>query len=640
MVDELEAERAARDSASVRSSIGVIGSDSAEGREYIRRQNKLAEMQIRSLEQADKFELSHLRFRRFGDYAKAAMEAAVALLIAALVAGFGALIWQARSAHGLVVESFHTPPDLAVRGLDGTVLAQHAIDDLNSMVTKSAVLSYRAADDIGGNWGDDSKVEIPETGVSIGELARSLRGWLGHETRLTGEIYRDGDRIIIQLRAGTNAPVIVSGAERDLDALIAHAAEGVFAQTQPFLYQLYLGAVGRPQEALTLARDMALNGSAQDRPWGYASWSNSLQTLGDYRQAVLRANQALALDPDNPQAFSDLFLQEWGLGHLEATMTAGKNLVATLSRGRSDFSPLMLGDGKLALQQGIEELNGSWRDSITHDEIMEQFTIYQFNRTIPPLMVMDYGQIYDATTARQLMRGLPQWDDKKTTAQFAIMGPELPVFMMLAADDDWAAAAKDLEDVDRYTLPLHTVDDVRHSLIWPWLAYSWARTGQIAKARALIAETPLDCSLCLRLRGRIAELNGEPRAATNWYARADADAPSYPFALTDWGTMLLRHGDIDSAIAKFEEANRRVPHFADAIELWGEALMQQNRSDLALAKFAEAAKYAPNWGRLHLEWGRAFLWSGDSNPAHKQFALAANLHLSAQDRAALSKLAH
>jgi len=181
-------------------------------------------------------------------------------------------------------------------------------------------------------------------------------------------------------------------------------------------------------------------------------------------------------------------------------------------------------------------------------------------------------------------------------------------------------------------------DDVRHTLIWPWLSYAWAMRGDHKKARDLIARTPHDCTLCLEMRGRIAEAAGDRRGAAFWYAQAMDDAPSLPFAALDLGAMLLSHNDRNGAIAKFHLANARGPHFADPLELWGETLMQENRSDLALAKFEEAARYAPNWGRLHLKWGEALRFVGRKDDAKKQFALASSLDLTTDEEAELGKV--
>ena len=104
--------------------------------------------------------------------------------------------------------------------------------------------------------------------------------------------------------------------------------------------------------------------------------------------------------------------------------------------------------------------------------------------------------------------------------------------------------------------------------------------------------------------------------------------------------MLLRHGDLGGAIAKYQSANRRSPHFADALELWGEALTLQNRSDLALAKFAEANKFAPNWGWLHLKWAEASWFAGHKDDANRQFALAQASYMTPAEQAELARWRH
>jgi tetratricopeptide (TPR) repeat protein len=173
--------------------------------------------------------------------------------------------------------------------------------------------------------------------------------------------------------------------------------------------------------------------------------------------------------------------------------------------------------------------------------------------------------------------------------------------------------------------------------VWPYVATAMAMTGDVARARALIAKTPTDCDPCVRNRGQVEAVARNWSGAGYWFARAVAAAPSIPFAYAEWGAMLLHKGDYDGAIAKFVLANEKGPHFADPLEMWGEALMQKNRSDLALAKFEEADKYAPNWGRLHLKWGEALFYTGREDEGRAQYKIASTLDLSAADRAALAK---
>jgi Flp pilus assembly protein TadD len=135
-------------------------------------------------------------------------------------------------------------------------------------------------------------------------------------------------------------------------------------------------------------------------------------------------------------------------------------------------------------------------------------------------------------------------------------------------------------------------------------------------------------------------LEGQHAQADAWFAQVEKAEPSIPFADTAWGQALMARGDAAGAIAKLTLANQKGPHFADPLEMWGEALMAKNQSHLALAKFEEAEKYAPNWGRLHLKWGEALGYAGRKDEAQKQFAKAANLDLTATEKAELAKVSH
>jgi tetratricopeptide (TPR) repeat protein len=209
-----------------------------------------------------------------------------------------------------------------------------------------------------------------------------------------------------------------------------------------------------------------------------------------------------------------------------------------------------------------------------------------------------------------------------------------------SAASDWRAAIADtrayVADLKVRNARLKSLEQSTYAI--PLLAYALARAGDFSGAHREIDKSPGDCVACETARGNIDALEGKAVAATWWFARAIRDAPSIPFAYSDWGAELMAKGDLDAAIAEFKLANQKGPHFADPLEMWGEALMAKNRSDLALAKFEEAAKYAPNWGRLHLKWGEALFWAGKRDDAQKQFAVARGLDLDASDSAELTKL--
>jgi tetratricopeptide (TPR) repeat protein len=218
---------------------------------------------------------------------------------------------------------------------------------------------------------------------------------------------------------------------------------------------------------------------------------------------------------------------------------------------------------------------------------------------------------------------------------------------VLTAMQDWPGVLALKADLEGLLIPNppqpFTPEYAKQTLardVWPYTAKALAYTGDMKAAEALIAKTPLDCLICLRVRGELASMRRDWIGAAHWFAMASSQSPSIPLADHEWGRTLLAKGDLNGAISKFESANTKGPHFADPLEGWGEALMLQNRSDLALAKFEEAARYAPNWGRLHLKWGEAAHYAGNDAEAKKQFAIAATLFLTPSEESELGRAKH
>jgi len=411
MANEFPDDDGAPDSAStypaaLHAALAGSNASTEEARAFLRQQERLTKLQVETQLEQNAFEVSHLRWRRFNDQMKGALQIMLVGVGVLIVVAIAAGVWTASQDSSLVIEAFSVPPDMAARGVTGQAVAAQLLDKLSEM--QDATQSGRAANSYANNWGDDIKVQIPDTGVSVGEVYRALVLWLGHQSRITGWAYRSAKGIAITLRASA---------------------------------------------------------------------------AGDWKAAL-------------------------------ADMEAAARAAATQGPG---------------------------------------------------------GQNY----------------------------------------------------VERWALPLR--------------AQALAMLGRSAEAMREAEQAPLDCDLCLRMRGVAAASAGDWKSATRWFTQSETFGPSLPFADTDWGDILLRKGDLDEAIAKFKLANQKGPHFADPLEMWGEALIAKNRSDLALAKFEEADKYAPNWGRLHLKWGEALWYVGNKDEAKKQFSIASHLDLSVADTVALAR---
>ncbi len=595
---------------------------SDEARDFLRKQSRLADLQIDNLQKVDAFETSHLRWRRFNDQMKGALQIMLVAIGALFVFGIGAALWSAAHDDGVVIEAFNVPPDMSARGLTGSAVSGLLLDRLTAL--QAQIDSARAPNSYSSK-GDDIKVLIPDTGISISDAYRYLVGWLGHQTYISGDVYRDTKGIVVVVRTGGNAGAAFAGSESQLNALMDRAAEAVYRQTQPFRYGVHLLNYGRFAEADKVLGDLALNGPASEKPWAYALWMYTALGRGDVATAIARARTAALLDPKNVPAQGNASAAEAAAGHDEQELRfdyAEKDAAAAAGGGQVRPS------ARVAMEHGaisnIAEETGDFPAALAqYDQQLNEPDFVGSRWTAAYMKAVDLAKLHEVAASRHALGG---YDDASLFARTDVGSGwnqsnfDFPQFEQFAALDDWANAR---EDIERAVSTVAASQEIQfHIQTLPLVALAQAKSGDVQAARATIEKLPLDCYLCLRVRAQIAAVERNWVEADRWFGRAVALAPSIPFAYSEWGAMRMAKGDRDGAIAEFTIAHQKGPHFADPLEMWGEALIAKNRSDLALAKFTEAEKYSPNWGRLHLEWGEALWWSGDKDGEDKKFAAA------------------
>jgi tetratricopeptide (TPR) repeat protein len=603
--------------------------DREEANAFLRDQRKLIQLQAKEL--AHDLELRHwsLLVRHVSGVLKLTLEISLALMALALV-GFGAAsVWNATQADGLVIESFSMPADLAARGLTGEVAAGQLIDKLNTIQNTSGTASAPGRGLTGG-WGNDIQVEIPETGISVAQVWRFLRKWLGNETTVSGEVYRTADGLAVTVHvAGGSATA--TGPEAGFDALVQKAAEHVMEAMQPTRYASYLENLAVPRHAEAFAiTERTVNDPAQSAFQRYTGWNNLgviySYDKGDQRKGVAMMRQSLAVYPDYAQGISNLSRMELTLGHAEAAFVLAPEALKALDRHAADYLPRAVAVGRARSRYTAASLTGDFGEAVRQGQLLPDQRV---------------GAVALSLAAQHDGKGaLGGWRNMPPSARPTDVGPRAIARLQIAfALEDWQSVVASQASVEKTFAESDPGFDFNANIgtgVWPFVAVAKAKLGDSAGAEALIGKTLGDCYDCVRMRGKIAAIEQNWGKANYWFARAVQQAPSIPMAFADWGEMLLQKGDPDSAIDKFKLANQKGPHFADPLEGWGEALMAKNQSHLALAKFVEAEKYAPNWARLHLKWGEALFYAGRKDEAKAQFARAAQLDLTPAEKAELA----
>ena len=562
--------------------------------------------------------------KRFGVMLRAAtmaMGVAIACFLAAAV-------WNAAHDDGLVIEAFSVPPDLAARGLTGEVVASQLLANLSDFQAIS--VSARDPSSFTHNWDNDIKVEIPETGVSIGEFNRFLHEWLGHQTHIAGAVYRTGTGIAVTARVGEDSVPAITGSEAELDQLLHKTSEAIYRAAQPFRYAQYVFNAGRVGEGEAVQKTLIANGSPQDRFWAYNGLVTMYASQFDFGKSEIASRAANALRSDSALTLATLGRVERMAQHDEAALTA---LQAALRQKRDpDISEATWVIIRPYVECAVAGLEGDYGKAVESCGQAKQLPdAAGTHRQARLLQLPAFAGLHDGAALREAFAELPPTEVPGELAARADY-QALNEFALGHAQALMERRA-DLENM-RIRLPYGFFFNARTAL--PAIATALALSGDFSAAHAEIDKTPADCSLCLRTHGRIDALERNWTGADYWFTRAVHDAPSIPFAYADWGNALLARGQPDAAIEKFKLANAKGPHFADPLEGWGEALMAKNQSHLALAKFAEAEKYAPNWGRLHLKWGEALAYAGKAEEAKAQFARAAELDLTPAEKAELA----
>ncbi|HET7085430.1 MAG TPA: hypothetical protein VFI23_11715 [Rhizomicrobium sp.] len=624
--------------------LAVAGAGREEANAFLKKQGALIDDQRAHLHEQRHLLLSRLRLGRFSDRIKATLQVMTVMVGAAIVIGLGAAAWNASRADGMVVESFSVPPQYVESGITGEVVANDLTDKLGAIRDIGQSRSFNNTQNVRKDSAEDIKVEIPEIGVSLGQIQRYLRLWLGHERHLTGNLRLLGaGKIALSVTLDGERAVAVSGASGDLDKMEQQVAERIFAGVEPINFVIYLGVENCGPESLAAAeRATQLAADPVERADAYSLWSSAtFASTGDAPLAIARARIATAINARVMTGHIMVMRLAAETGHDEDGLREAQKLGGLTDadqpkeqQGRGSAS--MLAEGALFR----ETESGSFLQAASENEC---------SRCTAGTRLMIQAEFaaraHDVAAGRALIAQGVALDAKQVTTVVERFADNIRhVHYYLAVDmANWPAA---IAGARAYAESLRSDPAINPGTkalrlrvrAAPMLAYALAMDGDAAAAQAEIDPTPSDCYDCTRTRGLVAAAAKQWGRANYWFARAVQQAPSIPFAYVDWGQSLLARGKPDEAIAQFALANQKGPHFADPLEGWGEALMAKNQSHRALAKFAEAEKYAPNWGRLHLKWGEALAYAVKTDEAKAQFALAAKLDLTLIEKAELRRV--
>jgi tetratricopeptide (TPR) repeat protein len=605
-----EAEVAARDEAAAASGSDLAAAyalervqDDPEVRDkaaaFLDKQTRLVELQREVLESERALRLHHLKDqgresgqKRFGQRLRNAFQLFLTGVATVIGVGFILMMRDAITSERVVVEPFDAPPSMADDGINGRTVAAGLLDQLTQLQAATRVSAAKR--NLESAWTGDIKLEVPETGVSIGELDRLLHERFGHDTHIEGDLIRTaGGGLALTVRGDGVLPKTFSNPEGDLEKLTVTAAEYVYGSAEPFLFTSYLSNQGRDAEALTFVASHYAAAKPADRPFMLNVWGNALGNTGRARDSLERYRETVRLKPDYWPAWNNVMNALWGLQDEEGAWRAGQEMLSHAG-GRPKRKVREL------FYQNLDTLN--WNlpalRAALESDMQENGGLGSQTSQVGPSLADVAARQHDPAKAEFYL----------ATSSRSEVAPDLEALThfvrgYLAMErGEGPTAASEMEAFQAaYANPSVFSNYPGYGC---WVAPAEALAGRFDKAEAALDKYGRYVD-CYRFRADIQDQRGDWAGARKAYAAAIGLAPDMPAAYESWGLALARHGDLEAAKTQYAAAAKRGPGWGDPHKAWGDALAAQGQWKAALEHYDAALKLAPAWPALQQARARA-----------------------------------
>ena len=565
---------------------------------FLKKQAQLLDTQNRHLEEEHGLRMAHLRhqlaeenMRRFGLRLRVGFQLFLVLVATALGVGAIVMIYDAFHSRNVIINSFEIAPGLPPPIPSGKILAASLLDRLTQLQAATRISAEKRG--LSNAWTNEISIEVPETGLSVGQIERMLKARFGHDEHIDGDLVNNESGAVALTVRGTGVlPKTFTDNAGHLEALVNKAAEYIYGESEPGLFAKYLEDTSRPDEVIVFAKSHLSRVTPEEQAILLNYWANALEDKGESNanaEAVRLYKEALRLKPDYWVGYSNLMVTLGNAGDAEGLIRVGREMIK-IAGGRPGRAPesmysiydiwvdnlqaLRAGQladmetsvgGTFTTSSGVEGLSVAWTDVLLHEtdtaRLRLQTTVWDKN-SLADVAIAALAEALLAAELGDLASSANAWD----------------VFAKAYADPAVAA---------------------QNTPMICYAAPTYEKTGQSRKAEAALnAVGTLTLPNCYFNRADVLDLRGDWTGAQEWYVKAIKLAPSYPDGYFAWGLALAKHNDLKGAEEQFRLANLNGPHWADPLKEWGDVLVKQGNIKEARAKYDEALKYAPNWKQL------------------------------------------
>ena len=563
---------------------------------YLDKQGALVDLQIRHFDEERRLAIDAAKRKRFFDHLRMSFQVFLTVVATTISVAVISLFWDAVHSSSVVIDPIEISPNVASQVPSPKIISTALLDVLSRIQAGPRTNAELRA--LSNAWTSDIAIEVAETGLSIGQIERTLKARFGHDQHIGGDVVlTEQDGLALTVRGTGILAKTFTDDKRNLDRLLTEAGEYIYGQSQPGLWTNYLSNNGRSADAIQFAESAYATVAASEKPYVLVYWANALADKGDLenqRTALTMYQEAVRLKPDFWYGYNVVTFGYLNLGDEEGAVRSGEQQMR-VAGGRPGRSPEIL-------YRNYDPIVGDFL--AYHNALIADLDAHSGIGTISA--IHGNANLFVATTEASLHDVSAATLHNKT-----IHIDEKVIVNVLVDAQNKALIAEEVGDIktaakdwDAYIRALSTQSGSDAASPQSCLAApTYEKSGQSAKANAALYEpknasdvpTSVDCN---RFKGDVLELRGDWAGAQVWYAKAEKLGPSIPFGYYSFGMALVKHGDLNGAAEKFKQANLKGPHWADPLKAWGDVLMKQGQQSEALDKYDAALKYAPNWIQL------------------------------------------
>ncbi len=367
--------------------------------EFLTDQSALLKVQKNHLEEEHGLRMVHLRnqlaeegVRRFGLRLRVGFQLFLVLVSTAISVGLLMLFYEATRSRNVIIHSFDIAPGLATTSPGGKIVAASLLDRLTQLQAATRISAEKRG--LSNAWTNEISVELPEVGLSIGQIERALKARFGHDEHIDGDLVSsDIAGLAMTVRGNHVLPKTFVDNESHLQKLVDQAAEYIYGESEPGLFAKYLSDSNRASDAIAFSKAHLASARPRDQPLLLNYWGNAILASGGPNtnsEALPLFREAVRIDPDYWAGYYNLALTQFNLGDVEGAIGVGRqmieraggrpgkapedmytvydSLVFNLQAERAgNLADMATSGGTLTSQSGSEGLNVALVDAQLHD---------------------------------------------------------------------------------------------------------------------------------------------------------------------------------------------------------------------------------------------------------------------------------